>query len=591
VLGLYPRRERFDATQTVALAFGLSLAGWAALLAWLHGLSLSLSPLGVWLIFGVGWGVGLICYLRDLRKIRPSVSLTSLALWISLAVALSVGLWAMRDMVAGQGSDSYHHTLIAQMILDQGRLPDDLQPYASLASFTYHFGFHGFVAAMAWFSGLRPVVLVPLLGQILNVAAALSAAFFVQTVTRSRTAALATALVVSLGAVLPAFMMNWGRYTQLTGLVLLPLFLGLVWDGCQADQDRALIPLVGLLAAGITLAHYRVALMATSGAMVVALLTGQWFPINKARWLRLAGYLLGAVIVASVLIVPWVIHVARELRQGYPIDVGYPTAAYFALARLGPGVIDYSTNLPLLVLAGLGLLLGLWQRERVVLTMLAWSGGMLLFSTPRFAGVFMDTVSVIIALYFPGSVVIGWLVMILEKRTTRVTRGLAWAGLVGVALVGARAMVNIADPTLAYVTPADLPAMEWVRANTSPSARFMVNTFHWDFLPKYVTGSDAGYWLPVLANRRTVLPPLFYTSERASEPDLVERLVTLDRLEGHLTSLEALAALKREGVTHVYVGQRSGPIAVGELLASPAFTLEYQSGSVFVFKLLDPGQP
>jgi hypothetical protein len=163
--------------------------------------------------------------------------------------------------------------------------------------------------------------------------------------------------------------------------------------------------------------------------------------------------------------------------------------------------------------------------------------------------------------------------------------------LAGVALLGAQAQARIADPALAYVTSADLTAAKWIEANTKASARFMVNTFHWDFLPRYITGSDAGYWLPVLADRRTVLPPLFYTSERASEPDLVERLVTLDRLGGHLASPEALAALQREGVTHVYVGQRGGPIVVSELLNSPAYVLEYQSGSVYVFRLLDAGQP
>ncbi len=602
LLSLYPRRKRFDVTQTVALGFGLSLAGWAILLAWLHGLGWSLSPPTVWLILGAGWVVALTRSgygpdsLHGWMRSAPRVGLSSLVLWLSLGLAVGVGLGAVRDLVAGQGSDSYHHTLIVQMILDRGRLPDDLQPYASLASFTYHFGFHGFVAAIAWLTGLPALTLVPLLGQILNAAAALSAAFLAQAMTGSRSAAAASAIVVGLGAVLPAYMMNWGRYTQLTGLVLLPLFLGLVWDDGQADQDWALIPMAGVLTAGITLAHYRVALMAGMGALVVALFSGRWFPFDRARRLRLAGYLLGAALVAGVLIAPWVVHVARGLRQGYPIEVGYPAATYFALARLGPGVINYPTNLPLLALAGIAVLLGLWQRDRAVLAMLAWSGGMLFLSTPRFAGVFMDTVSVVIALYLPGSVLMGSLAQLklAEVRTARLPRRAVlavWAGLAGVALVGAQAIAKIADPTLAYVTPADLTAAKWIQANTLPSARFMVNTFHWDFLPHYITGSDAGYWLPVLADRRTVLPPLFYTSERASEPDLVERLVTLDRLGGHLASPEALAALQREEVTHVYVGQRGGPIAVSELLNSPAYALEYQSGSVYVFRLLNTGQP
>jgi hypothetical protein len=78
---------------------------------------------------------------------------------------------------------------------------------------------------------------------------------------------------------------------------------------------------------------------------------------------------------------------------------------------------------------------------------------------------------------------------------------------------------------------------------------------------------------------------MIYGVERSASPDLVARLVALHKLNGHLTSPEALALLRREGVTHVYIGQRGGPIVLDELLNSPAFELEYQHGAAHVFRL------
>ena len=214
---------------------------------------------------------------------------------------------------------------------------------------------------------------------------------------------------------------------------------------------------------------------------------------------------------------------------------------------------------------------------------------MVLLSTPRFAGAFMDTISVVISLYLPASVAIGWMIAAIVDRWAGRLRSLRWVarvGLAGLSLWGAAAIGSIVEPGAAYVGPDDLPAMDWIQANTPASARFMVNTFHWDFLPNYVIGSDAGYWLPLLAGRATVTAPMIYLSERSTSPEVFDRLSALDRLGGQLTSPEALALLRREGITHVYIGQRGGPISVVELEGSPYFRLVYRHNEVYVFELV-----
>ena len=600
LLSFHPRHRDYDVTQTMTLSIGLSIAFWSVLLAWLHAFRVVLTPLSTLIILSAGWLLGLM-RARPWRWTRPGLTTilaqldrSRLLLWGVLALSAGVSLWALRHAVAGLGSDSYHHTLIAQMIVDRGMLPDNYEPYAPIVTFTYHFGFHGVVAAMAWLTGLTPLVLTPIMGQILMAVAALSVAYFTEVTTRDKWAATVSAAIAGLISVFPAFFVNWGRDTQLTGLVMLPLFMGILWEWAETDHLSPPVPLIGLLAAGIALVHYRVTLMAASGVVVLMGLNEMSRGIHWPRVKQLVGGLIVAALIATLLTAPWVWVVLSSGRQGYAVDLGKPALSAFMLSRLGDRALYYPNNWILIGLVFAAILTGIWLRERLVMGLTLWSVVMLVASGPRFAGVIMDTVSVVVSLYFPAAVAIGWWVGQLVARMRTRWRFAPWiAGLAMAALSlrGILAIANIADPDAAYVGAQDLPAMAWIKSHTPPSARFMVNTFHWDFLPEYVIGSDAGYWLPLLARRATVTAPMTYSAERVSRPDFAARLAALDRLGGHLTSPEALALLQRAGITHVYAGQRGGPIVVEELLRSPAFALDYQQDAIYVFRFLGAQSP
>jgi len=600
LLSFYPNRRRFDKTQTIALSIGLSIALWSVLLAWLHGLRIQLTPLAVLTILAAGWVIG-FARIRPKIRIPRAISTGQLrqeasrvVLWGVLILTAIAGIRALRDTIVGPGSDSYHHTLIAQMIVERGILPDDYQPYAPLATFTYHFGFHGAAAALVWLTSLTSITMAPLLAQILIAVAALSVSFFTEIATQRRSAGTIAAIVAGLVSVFPAYFINWGRYTQLTGLIILPIFLGLIWSWVESGITRSLVPFIGILATGLAFAHYRVTLMAASGVIVVIGLNLLTRKASWPTWKRASSRLIGATLIAAILAAPWIWHLFDARRQGYPVDIGNPGPAFFTVARLGSGVSNYPTNTILIALTLIALLWGWWRRERVVTALSIWSVVMLFLSTPRFAGAFMDTISVLISLYFPASVIIGWaLATIVDALAERFSfvRQVAWVGLAAVAIWGAITIGSIVEPGSAYVGPDDLVAMEWIRANTPPTARFMVNTFHWDYLASYIIGSDAGYWLPLLANRATVTAPMVYPSERTTQPDSVSRLATLDRLGEQLTSPEALALLQREKITHVYVGQRGGPISEVELEGSPHFKRVYNNKEVYVFELATASRP
>ena len=598
LFSFYPGRDRFDRTQTTAAAIGLAISFWSVLLVWLRLFDLALTPTAAFIILGAGWVVGLIrtrpwlALGRRLGIRQPWGDLSRFALWGILAIEMAVGICAFRGIVFGLGSDSYHHTLIAQMIADQGTLPNNYQPYAPLVTFTYHFGFHSLVAAVSWLTGLSIPMLVPALGLLLNAAAALSVAFFTQIVTRSRFAATVSAAFAGLISILPFFLLNWGRYTQLTGLIILPILLGLVWDWIASGFDWSPMLFVGMLASGISLAHYRVTLAAGIAVLVFVGLGVLLRRTDRTTWKRVIGQLILAGGIAGVLLVPWVWHLLNASGQGYPIDVGSPptTSTYFSLTRLGPGVLWHSTNYVFVGLTVLAVVLGWWRREPVVIALSVWVASMLLASVPRLGGIYLDRISVLVSLYFPASVAVGWASVVGVNWLTarwRPFRWLVWVGLLCLLVWGAATLGPAVEPLGAFVGYDDLPAMAWIQSNTPASAHFLVNTLHWAFLPDYVIGSDAGYWIPLLAGRSTITLPMTYVTERSLSPNPVSGLIAIDQLKGDLTSPEAVALLQREGITHVYVGQRGGPISPEALLQSPAFELEYQNGTAYVFQFVE----
>jgi hypothetical protein len=172
--------------------------------------------------------------------------------------------------------DSYHHTLIAQLLVDNGGLFNSWQPYAEMQSLTYHFGFHGAAAVLHWLGGLAVPKAVVWAGQLLNILAALALYLLALRISDSRWAGVGTLLVAGLLASMPSYYVNWGRYTQLAGQVILPAAIYLTWvvvenqelaiadrrwsvvGGRWSLADWRFFILSWIALAGLALAHYRV---------------------------------------------------------------------------------------------------------------------------------------------------------------------------------------------------------------------------------------------------------------------------------------------------------------------------------------------
>ena len=163
--------------------------------------------------------------------------------------------------------DSVHHTAIVQLMLDNGGIFSSWEPYYPLSTFTYHFGFHATAAGLAWLSGLAAPAAVLLLGQVLNACSVPVAYLLAERLTGRAWAGVVAALVTGLVSLMPAYYVNWGRYTQLAGQIILPVAAVLTVEAVERGGWRRLLT-AAVLAAGLALTHYRVAVF--YGAFVVA---------------------------------------------------------------------------------------------------------------------------------------------------------------------------------------------------------------------------------------------------------------------------------------------------------------------------------
>ncbi len=591
LLGL---RERCDVTQRVVLALPLSIAALTVALAALDLISVSLTPVTFAALLA-------LCWLGYLWATRPEQSTGSAspriasgaetgALWSIAALIAVVQLAAVRGVVAQPGSDGYHHTLIAQVIAQRGALPKDLLPLTPLITYTYHYGYHATVAALGWLSGAPILALALIVAQLLKVGAALTAALLAEVMLGRRTAGIVTASIVGVIAVFPTFYVNWGRNTQLTGLLLLAALLAVLWLWSFGWPDWRLAAAIALLATGTAFAHYRVTLMAVAGCatvVITAMVARRWTRTEiRLRLLQIVG--MG--VIALVLAAPWLWHVWMARSVGYPAPISQAGPGFFQLDRLGDLVLNYPTNWFVLGSATLALVWGIWRRLAGVLAMAAWLAILLAISLPAGAGEFMDPITVITSSFLPLSVMIGVAAgdfVAVGGRRQRWRTIAIGATLLLAAFYGSTRVVDAVESGAAYVQPEDLAAAAWVSEHVPEDALFMANTFRFDFLPDFVIASDAGGWLPVLAGRATIVPPMIYPVERTAEPDFNKRLVALAEIAPDMASPAAIELLRNAGITHVFIGQRGGRIDPASLLASPDYALEYHAANTYVFRLLD----
>ncbi len=307
-LGLRPTP---DALHSGAIQIGLGLALWPILFLWTSSTGLVWQPpIAQIVAVGLG-GVGLVCLLWTsgsawrgrLARLRGR-SVEMLAWGALIVLTVNSRLAQIRELVVPNWVDSVHHAMILRIFVDGGHLPATFAPFLPNNNFLYHWGYHANAAWLAWLLGWSdPFQLTELMlhfGQLLNSLTLIMVYAAGRTLFHSRRAGMLAAVLAVLVSWYPAFYVSWGRYTQLSGLLIMAPFMIQLWS-LHRTRRMTLGDLLAviLLGGGLVLIHVRVAFFAITLGVVLAgvvVLEERWRTFG--RW-TLAG--LGIVAISG----PW----------------------------------------------------------------------------------------------------------------------------------------------------------------------------------------------------------------------------------------------------------------------------------------------
>lgn len=591
-----------DVGEALLYGIGLSVAFWPLLLLFVSLVGLRFVPLFLWVVL-LGSLMAVVALGKAGLRGRWGASGE---LWVAVALlgmtllALFFRLNDVRGVAVPLFGDSLHHTMVTTIIADTGRVPQGYQPFVPVETFTYHFGFHTLAAVLAQLAGAEPARAVLVMGQVLMAASVPLAFLLGRLLFSSAEAGLATALLVGFASVMPGYYVNWGRYTQLAGLTLLPVALAML---VRVFSPRARGYEVGLSAfcvAGIAVVHYRVLIFyALFGIALAGLhLASRWG--NWREVFRAWGRGLVSTGAGLALALPWLLNIYVNYFGGLVQRLQTVSAEYIASYNSDENFRSY-VGLALPAIAALGLVValvllvrrwGLRGREEpeqevgalwapvAALALATWAGLMVasIWVVPGAIGSY----TVALTLYLPLALLGGYGLACVAEMAAGRLRLPAWVVPLGIlaaapVLAVAFGTWHLVDLKWGYVREADLRAFDWVRQETPPGSKFLIAS-KISYAGRGVTASDSGMWLPLIAGRSVSVPALAAWTERPTEPEFftdARRLAMLTQPPGDpeiarwiaagiisapvsLSDPRLLEEMRQAGITHVFVGTTGG---------------------------------
>lgn len=528
--------------------------------------------------------------------------------WTALAVfgmTLFTRFWILRGHPYPAWSDSLHHALLTQLTATHGQLPATLNPYFPVPLGEYHLGLYALTATLQWLAQVPAHTALLWTAQALNGLCGLGV-YLVLDRQSGRKGAVIGAVIVGLLSHQPALYVNWGRFTQISAQAILPIAWQVTREIIADPSPRSWPPrgwqalCAAMLTAAVALLHFRVGifylLLLGSGEIV-----DLWLAYRKRTTRHLLTQLLIVGIIALLLATP-VLQAGRLMVEKATHAAPQTTVTSEDQAQITQNYFEFPwRTVPYLVahpwllyLTGLSLLLGLAALDSLAWLMLLWTAELIALGNLYRLGIpalqFITNLgAILIMLYLPLGIVIG----AATERVTALTRRhrprwnlappLAALALVS-GFVGSHLRVMELEPYRYFVTPADIPAMQWIKDHTPPDARFAINTYFW--LPQAPHGTDAGYWIPYFTGRSTTAGVMI---NHLGSREYVHRITRLSHAVEQLATQNTAAPLQELGVDYVYLGKMGNfaapPLDAAQLQQNPALTLVYNADGVSIWQI------
>lgn len=600
----------------LGLASGVGLSIYPLLLVWGGTAGLRLGRLYAFVPSGIAVTVCAFFVLRIGRRrgtayvrqwLRSEAVIQDVILLTITGLVFLVRLVVIRTQDAPLWGDSVQHATIVQLILDNRGIFESWEPYAPFKTFTVHPGFHIITAVFAWLTKMSAVDATLVMGQLLNGLAVLTLYPLAERLSGgNRWVGVGAVLVGGLLSPMPAYYVNWGRYAQLAGQAILPVALWFLIDSVEhKSSSRGRLVLAGCTLAGTTLAYYRMPFFYGGFASVWLLVYAIASRIPRRSWVKVVVRLLGVAVVGVLLFLPWASRVIGGSQLVNKVGAELTSEAAWSSVEadyaVWRGVTTYAP-LVLLIACACAVVWDAVSKRAITVIPILWYVIMASLPAGRLINLpganMLQSFANLISLYIPVSLVSGSLLSVPRRVTegsSRVFNGVVSLVVVGLAGAGAVSQLSILDTQYLMVTRPDIVAAAWISENVDEDAVFLVEGFT-IYNGRSVVGSDAGWWLPVLAHRRTTMPPQYaLLNDEPVEPDYPARLVELvsGLASVSASSTEGTRLMCIAGVTHVYIGQRQGTVGAGvsqlynmeDLTSNPALKLVYQRDRAAVFEL------
>lgn len=578
-----------------AIWVGASLAITPLVYLWATTAGLRITPLLINLaMLGVAAAIGWRWWHTPRLPTLKDLGLP-LGLLLIFGLLILLTIWTrvkhIENLVFPPWVDSVHHATIIRVVAETGQVPYSLRPYLPVDNFGYHWGYHAIAATVLHGSGLSLPTTMLWLGQMLGVLQVVTLASCAATLWQRPLAGIVAGIIVAFLSIMPAYFVSWGRYTLLTGLVMLPAVLVLAHDSVERNSRRSL-GLLALIVAGLLPTHFVAAGFGLLWCAAVWLSRGAW---RESRWRTWSGLAL-AVVFAIVLVAPWLAVLIGKTAENFgPMRVqGGDYNSYQNAA----GLYWTSNNRMLVALALLGALLTIWRRWRLALTVVLWALLVIMFANPVWIGLpylsFFNNNIVALAIFIPIALLIGGGVAALDDAISRRLaersapkmrgwRAIRTAGLAILTLWWGLQMEWVINLDTVQAQAYDEPALRWAADNTPADARFAVNTVGW--LYNIGRGSDGGWWLLPYAGRQVSTPPVIYTYGQRDYALGVQKVTTWLRDAKDQTPADLARWMAENGFSYAYATKNGSLFNSQQLAPSPLFNEVYHSEEVSIFAL------
>lgn len=606
--------RRWSGLQLAAVAVGLSLSSYPILFYAtrfiLPGAQLGPGVMGALLLLALAvtlWGIW------RYGTFRPKLDWLEWAALFIIALTLLSRFWFANVYPFPAWSDSLHHTLLTELTAVNGRLPTTLEPYFPNKLDMYHLGLYALSGTAQMLAQVPAHSALLWTAQFLNGLCGLGI-YLILDRYASRPGAVVATAVAGLFSAHPALWGNWGRFTQLASLIVLPISWQIILDTLlPPTPDETAVPppdhhsiwlpiFAAITTTAVFFFHFRVAIFYAL-LLLPTFFWALWRTQNRQQRQTLikTTTLIGGLsllLILPVLADAAAIYFAKttapaaititneereEARQSY---YAFPLSSIPYLAA----------PVWLLITTALGIVVGLIRRRGLILINAVWVGLLVILGNLYLLGIPVLNVTnlgaILIMLYLPISLIVGTAVTELlnwippNRKTPAVV--VLIAAVLLLSLPAARTRANTVEAYRHFVTPDDIVAMDWINDNLPQDATFAINTYFW--FPTFAHGTDAGYWIPYFTQRHIVTSAML--SDGLS-PDYRQQVLAQSQASELLeTDLTAVTTLYNMGVHYIYIGAMgdfSGPgLPLAQLATSDRVTLLYQQGSAAIFEIKPP---